>query len=113
MSVHKVSRDNKLIFAFDEVNYYILNRDLKTGKILGNGRQSCGFCTLMKIKVKILILFLQTLLVLSNHIWNCRLGHPADKVINVLNPSLSFGNNDSHTVYDVSQRSKQTREYFL
>ncbi|GJT24803.1 hypothetical protein Tco_0894740 [Tanacetum coccineum] len=33
--VHKVARDSKLIVAFDEVHCYILNQDLRAGKILG------------------------------------------------------------------------------
>ncbi|GJT67123.1 retrovirus-related pol polyprotein from transposon TNT 1-94 [Tanacetum coccineum] len=35
ISVHKVARDSKLIVAFDEMNCYMLNQDLRAGKILG------------------------------------------------------------------------------
>ncbi|GKC52202.1 hypothetical protein Tco_1074947, partial [Tanacetum coccineum] len=38
-SVHKVARDSKLVIAFDELKCYILNLDLKAGKVLGTGRQ--------------------------------------------------------------------------
>ncbi|GKB88744.1 putative reverse transcriptase domain-containing protein, partial [Tanacetum coccineum] len=38
-SVHKVTRDIKLFIAFDELKCYILNQDLKAGKVLGTGRQ--------------------------------------------------------------------------
>ncbi|GJS35326.1 ribonuclease H-like domain-containing protein, partial [Tanacetum coccineum] len=39
MSVHKVTRDSKLIVAFNEMNYYVLNHDLRIGKVLGTGKQ--------------------------------------------------------------------------
>ncbi|GJX96018.1 ribonuclease H-like domain-containing protein [Tanacetum coccineum] len=42
MFVHKVSRDSKLVIAFDEFKCYILNQDLKAGKVLGTGRQFGG-----------------------------------------------------------------------
>nr|GEZ64340.1 ribonuclease H-like domain-containing protein [Tanacetum cinerariifolium] len=42
MSVHKVARDSKLVIAFDELKCYILNQDLKVGKVLGAGRQFDG-----------------------------------------------------------------------
>ncbi|GJT32897.1 putative RNA-directed DNA polymerase [Tanacetum coccineum] len=41
-SVHKVTRDIKLFIAFDELKCYILNQDLKAGKVLGTGRQFGG-----------------------------------------------------------------------
>ncbi|GJV05695.1 hypothetical protein Tco_1343351 [Tanacetum coccineum] len=42
MSVHKVSRDSKLIVAFDEMNCYVLNKDLRARKILGSSKQIGG-----------------------------------------------------------------------
>ncbi|GJZ17775.1 ribonuclease H-like domain-containing protein, partial [Tanacetum coccineum] len=42
MSVYKVARDSKLVIAFDELKCYILNQDLKTGKVLGTSRQFGG-----------------------------------------------------------------------
>nr|GFA09431.1 ribonuclease H-like domain-containing protein [Tanacetum cinerariifolium] len=39
---HKVSRDRKLVIAFDELKCYILNQDLKAQKVLGTGRQFGG-----------------------------------------------------------------------
>nr|GEU78504.1 ribonuclease H-like domain-containing protein [Tanacetum cinerariifolium] len=42
MSVHKVSRDSKLVIAFDELKCYILNQDLKARKVLGTDRQFDG-----------------------------------------------------------------------
>nr|GEU93286.1 hypothetical protein [Tanacetum cinerariifolium] len=42
MSVHKVVRDSKLLIAFDEMHCYVMNQDLRKGKILGTGRQISG-----------------------------------------------------------------------
>ncbi|GJW58279.1 ribonuclease H-like domain-containing protein, partial [Tanacetum coccineum] len=82
MSIHKVARDSKLVIAFDELKCYILNQDLKAGKVLG----------------------------LST--WHCRLGHPADQVLNVLRPNLLFENDKSDVMCETCQRAKHTREPF-
>ncbi|GKD43805.1 hypothetical protein Tco_1268450, partial [Tanacetum coccineum] len=42
MSVHKVARDSKLVIAFDEMHCYVMNQDLRKGKILGTGKQIGG-----------------------------------------------------------------------
>ncbi|GJS75301.1 ribonuclease H-like domain-containing protein, partial [Tanacetum coccineum] len=113
MSVHKVARDSKMIFAFDELKYYILNQDLNARKVLGTGRQFGGYITLMEIKVENLRVFALIMFVfLSKYTWNYRLGHPADQVLNVLRPSLLFENDKSDVMCDICQRAKQTREPF-
>ncbi|GJU36840.1 ribonuclease H-like domain-containing protein [Tanacetum coccineum] len=40
MSVHKVARDSKLVIAFDEMHCYVMNQDLRKGKILGTTKQT-------------------------------------------------------------------------
>ncbi|GKE75498.1 hypothetical protein Tco_1537539 [Tanacetum coccineum] len=42
ISVHKVARDSKLVIAFDEMHCYVLNQDLRAGKILGTCKQIGG-----------------------------------------------------------------------
>ncbi|GKB25645.1 ribonuclease H-like domain-containing protein [Tanacetum coccineum] len=42
MSVHKVARDSKLVIAFDEMHCYVINQDLRKGKIMGTGKQIGG-----------------------------------------------------------------------
>ncbi|GKA10032.1 ribonuclease H-like domain-containing protein [Tanacetum coccineum] len=42
MSVHKVARDSKLVIAFDEMHCYVMNQDLRKGKVLGTGKQIGG-----------------------------------------------------------------------
>ncbi|GJX24745.1 ribonuclease H-like domain-containing protein [Tanacetum coccineum] len=46
------------------------------------------------------------------HDWHCRLGHPADPVLNVLKDSLNFDKRDNTSCCEICQRSKQTREAF-
>ncbi|GJT24664.1 ribonuclease H-like domain-containing protein [Tanacetum coccineum] len=36
MSLHKVARESKLVIAFDEMHCYVMNQDLRKGKILGD-----------------------------------------------------------------------------
>ncbi|GJU50641.1 ribonuclease H-like domain-containing protein [Tanacetum coccineum] len=85
MSVHKVARDSKLVIAFDELKCYILNQDLKAGKVLGTGRQFGG-----------LYYF----------------DGNQDQVLNVLRPNLLFENDKSDVMCETCQRAKQTREPF-
>ncbi|GJT63230.1 ribonuclease H-like domain-containing protein [Tanacetum coccineum] len=42
MSIHKVARDSKFVIAFDEMHCYVMNQDLRRGKILGTGKQIGG-----------------------------------------------------------------------
>ncbi|GJX35007.1 hypothetical protein Tco_0246564 [Tanacetum coccineum] len=42
MVMHKFDRDSKLIVAFDEMNCYVSNQDLRAGRILGTGKQISG-----------------------------------------------------------------------
>ncbi|GKC02205.1 ribonuclease H-like domain-containing protein [Tanacetum coccineum] len=42
MSVHKVARDSKFVIAFNEMHCYVMNQDLRKGKILGTGKQIGG-----------------------------------------------------------------------
>nr|GEU65714.1 hypothetical protein [Tanacetum cinerariifolium] len=83
MSIHKVARDSKLVIAFDELKCYILNRDLKVGKVPGAGRQFGG-----------LYYF----------------DGNQDQVLNVLRPNLLFENDKSDVMCETCQRAKQTRE---
>ncbi|GKA52284.1 hypothetical protein Tco_0745480 [Tanacetum coccineum] len=86
MSIHKVFRDSKLVITFDEMHCYVMNQDLREGKILGtdkqidrlyyfNGNQGIEF----KIFKSNNVCFL------SKQTWHCKLGHPADQVLDVLN----------------------------
>ncbi|GJQ98098.1 ribonuclease H-like domain-containing protein [Tanacetum coccineum] len=48
----------------------------------------------------------------NKHDWHCRLGHPADPVLNVLKDSLLIDKKDNTVCFEICQRAKQTREHF-
>ncbi|GJY38375.1 ribonuclease H-like domain-containing protein [Tanacetum coccineum] len=113
MSVHKVARDSKLVIAFDELKCYILNQDLKVGKVLGTGRQFGGLYYFdgnqgRELKSSCI----NNVCLLSKYTWHCRLGHPANQVLNVLRPNLLFDNDKSDVICETCQRAKQNREPF-
>ncbi|GJR96370.1 ribonuclease H-like domain-containing protein, partial [Tanacetum coccineum] len=85
MSVHKFAKDSKLDIEFDELKCYILNQDLKAGKVLGAGRQFGGLYYFDGYQ---------------------------DQVLNVLRPNLLFENDKSGVMCETCQRAKQTREPF-
>ncbi|GJW49734.1 ribonuclease H-like domain-containing protein [Tanacetum coccineum] len=87
ISVHKLFKENKVIVAFDENRCYFLNQNLNLKNVLG-----------LVNNVK--------------HDWHCRLGHPADPVLNVLKDSLNFNKRDNTVCCEICQRAKQTREHF-
>ncbi|GJS63167.1 ribonuclease H-like domain-containing protein [Tanacetum coccineum] len=82
ISVHKLVKENKVIVAFDENKCYFLKQDLNLKNVLGI------------------------------HDWYCRLGHPADPVLNVLKDTLQIDKKDNVVCCEICQRAKQTREPF-
>ncbi|GKE44390.1 hypothetical protein Tco_1471674 [Tanacetum coccineum] len=81
MVVHKFNRDSKLIVAFDEINCYVSNKDLRAGRILGTGIQISGlryFNVNQGIEPK--SSNLSNVCFVSKQTWHYRLGHPADQV---------------------------------
>ncbi|GJR08693.1 ribonuclease H-like domain-containing protein [Tanacetum coccineum] len=82
LSVHKDARDSKLIIAFDELKCYILNQDLRAGKILRTGRQFGGL-----------------------YYFDGNQGRE-------LESSYINNNDKSDVMCDICQRAKQTRDPF-
>ncbi|GKA00532.1 ribonuclease H-like domain-containing protein [Tanacetum coccineum] len=112
LSVHKLSRDNKLFVDFNESNCYI--QDLKANKTLGIGRQFNGLylfdvdnaCKIVSNS------FISTCFV-SKTLWHQRLGHPADPVLDALKDSLNLNNHStSDHLCDTCNKAKHTREPF-
>ncbi|GJZ85142.1 ribonuclease H-like domain-containing protein [Tanacetum coccineum] len=115
MSVQKVARDSKLVIAFDEMHFYVMNQDLREGKILGIGKQIeidglYYFDGNQGIKFENFLS--NNVCFLSKQTWHCRLGHPADKVLDVLKSTLNFDNKTNDLICDTCQRAKQIREPF-
>nr|GEZ38417.1 ribonuclease H-like domain-containing protein [Tanacetum cinerariifolium] len=80
LSVHKLSRDNKLFVGFDDNHCYI--QDLKANKNVGIGRQFNGlymFDVDSSCKK-----FVSNNFISSKTLWYQRHGHPADQVLDVL-----------------------------
>ncbi|GJS83806.1 putative RNA-directed DNA polymerase [Tanacetum coccineum] len=112
LSVHKLSRDNKLFVGFNENNCYI--QDLKANKTLGIGRQFNGLYLFdVDNACKVVSNCSISTCFVSRTLWHERLGHPADPVLDVLKSSLNL---DSETISehlcDTCNKDKQTREPF-
>ncbi|GJT42106.1 ribonuclease H-like domain-containing protein [Tanacetum coccineum] len=112
LSVHKLSRDNKLFVGFDESNCYI--KDLKANRTVRIGRQFNGLY-LFDVDNACKIVSNNSIVTcfVSKILWHQRLGHPADQVLDVLKTSLNL---DSHStsdhLCDTCNKAKQTREPF-
>ena len=113
MSAHKIARDSKFVVAFDESKCYVLSQGLRDVKLLGTGRQSDGLYFFDKnegtLPSRDQPCFFSGL---SKHLWHCRLGHPSDHVLKVLNKDLKFDNKNNVEVCEICQKAKQTREPF-
>ncbi|GKC32899.1 ribonuclease H-like domain-containing protein, partial [Tanacetum coccineum] len=112
LSVHKLSRDSKLFFGFDENNCYI--QDLKAIKNVGIGKQYNGLYLFdVDNACKIVSNNCIASCSASKTLWHQRLGHPANQVLDVLKSTLNL---DSHSIYDhlcdTCNKAKQTREPF-
>ncbi|GJX01893.1 ribonuclease H-like domain-containing protein [Tanacetum coccineum] len=112
LSVHKLSRDNKLFVGFDESNCYI--QDLKANKIMGIGRQFNGLYLFDVDKAcKIVSNNCISSCFVSKSLWHQRLGHLSDQVLDVLKTSLNLNSQTaSDHLCDTCNKAKQTREPF-
>ncbi|PWA97255.1 ribonuclease H-like domain-containing protein [Artemisia annua] len=113
MSIHKIARDSKFVIAFDESKCYVLSQGLRDVKLLGTGRQSDGLYFFDKTEGNLCTKDqFCPFSGLSKHLWHCRLGHPSDQVLKVLNKDLKFDNKNNVEVCEICQQAKQTREPF-
>nr|GFB24105.1 ribonuclease H-like domain-containing protein [Tanacetum cinerariifolium] len=84
ISIHKLSKENKIIVAFDESRCYFLNQDFNLRNVLGIGNQCEGL-----------------------YYYNNQ-----EPVLNVLKDSLQFDNKDQSICCETCQMAKQSRESF-
>ncbi|KAJ0627129.1 putative RNA-directed DNA polymerase [Helianthus annuus] len=106
ISVHKLTRDNKLFVGFNEHKCYI--QDLLTKKILVIGSQLeglyfCGNTVMSNMSKSDASLY---------KLWHERLGHPADQAIRMFKDTLNIQLGLDHGPCDVCHRAKQHREPF-
>nr|GEZ92150.1 hypothetical protein [Tanacetum cinerariifolium] len=109
--VNKLIKDSKLFVGFDEDKCNI--QDLDKGITLGTGSESGGLYLFDDTKNKSLG-NVNTVMAfnVSKDLWQNRLGHPADQVLNVLKNDLNLSKNTSVSVCETCHRAKQTREPF-
>ncbi|GJZ02801.1 ribonuclease H-like domain-containing protein [Tanacetum coccineum] len=112
ISVHRLVKENKVIVAFDENRCNFLNQDLNLKNVLEIGEQCEGLYYYNDKGIKSNTSALRFQCMLSQHDWHCRLGHPANHVLNVLKDSLNIDKKDNTVCCEICQRSKQTREHF-
>ncbi|GJQ93390.1 ribonuclease H-like domain-containing protein [Tanacetum coccineum] len=110
--VHKLVKENRVIVSFDENRCYFFNQDLNLKNVLGIDEQCEGLYYYSDKGIKSNSSTLKFQCMLSQHDWHCRLGHPADPVLNVLKDSLNFDKSDNTGCCEICQRAKQTREPF-
>ncbi|GJT78921.1 ribonuclease H-like domain-containing protein [Tanacetum coccineum] len=112
ISVHKLIKENKVIVAFDENRCYFLNQYLNLKNVLGIGEQCEELYYYNDKGIKSNTSTLRFQCMISQHDWHCRLGHPADPILNVLKDSLNIDKKDNTICCEICQRAKQTREPF-
>ncbi|GKE05834.1 ribonuclease H-like domain-containing protein, partial [Tanacetum coccineum] len=99
--VHKLAKENKIIVAFDENRCYFLNQDLNLKNVLGIGELCKGLYYNNDQGIKSNNSTLRYQCLLSQHDWHCRLGHPAEPVLNVLKDSLPIDKKDNNVYWGI------------
>ncbi|XP_071688944.1 uncharacterized protein [Rutidosis leptorrhynchoides] len=108
MSVYKLSKDNKLSVRFDDKRCYI--QDLKNLKIKGIGKQDGGLyvfddthgCSFTANNCV-------SNCYASCKLWNARLGHPSDQVLNIFKNKLSLKGDLNTEPCEICHKAKKTR----
>ncbi|XP_071719039.1 uncharacterized protein [Rutidosis leptorrhynchoides] len=111
MSVHKLTKDNKLIVSFDNDKCYI--QDLRDKKLKEIGNQNGGLYVFDKTDNAGKIPHLNKTHCYSPiNIWHSRLGHPSDQVLNVLKTKLKLKDKILTGPCDICHKAKQSRKPF-
>ncbi|GJU86702.1 putative RNA-directed DNA polymerase [Tanacetum coccineum] len=108
LSVHKLSKDNKLRVVFNGSKCLIQDSVLKT--LVGTGSEHSGLYFFDTGK-KLVNNNIKTCN-LSRCIWHNRLGHPSDQVLGVLKQDIDIDNIKESDPCEVCHKAKQTRESF-
>ncbi|XP_071714896.1 uncharacterized protein [Rutidosis leptorrhynchoides] len=110
LSIHKLTKDSKLIVGFDNTKCYI--QDLRLGIIVRtvdvfDGLYVCNVSSHENTCLSANKCYL------SNNLWHNRLGHPSENVLKKLKGKIDLSNKDiNYEPCDVCHKAKQTRETF-
>nr|GEU56981.1 ribonuclease H-like domain-containing protein [Tanacetum cinerariifolium] len=110
--VHKMAKENKIFVVFDKSICYFVNQDLNLKNVMGTSEQCEGLYYYNEQGTRVNKSNQSFQCLLSQYDWHCRLGHPAEPVMNVLKKSLKFDKSNKDLCCEVCQRAKQTREPF-
>ncbi|XP_071727474.1 uncharacterized protein [Rutidosis leptorrhynchoides] len=86
--------------------------DLTQKRLMGTGSESDGLYFFDEINSGKQFVSNFTSAKSKHNIWHCRLGHPADQVLQILGNSLGIENVKTHEPCDVCHKAKQTRDPF-
>ncbi|GJS58260.1 putative RNA-directed DNA polymerase [Tanacetum coccineum] len=108
MSVHKLSRDNKVIVIFNDSKCKI--QDLTQKFLMGTGSERGGLYFFDEGK-RVNNSNIKCCHV-STCIWHNRLGHPSDQVLTVLKDKINDLNQTKFGPCEICHKAKQTKEPF-
>nr|GEU99562.1 hypothetical protein [Tanacetum cinerariifolium] len=109
LSVNKMIKDIKYFVRFNKSKCYI--QDLKLGKIVGTGSESGGlymFHCDHNGKAFVGMSNSGILSYVSKELRHCRLGHPTNQVLSILNDKIGFKTGDYTSACDICHKTKQT-----
>ncbi|KAK9074195.1 hypothetical protein SSX86_006792 [Deinandra increscens subsp. villosa] len=107
LSVHKLTKDNKLRIVFDEHKCYVQDWLGKKNLVTGSQVDGLYFCGDTSSCAKVCYSS-----VLSLNLWHARLGHPSEQVLNVLKTSLGLKFSKADLPCEVCHKAKQHRNPF-
>ncbi|GKB45074.1 ribonuclease H-like domain-containing protein, partial [Tanacetum coccineum] len=109
ISVHKMAKENKIFVVFDESKCYFVNQDLNLKNVLGTGDQCEGLYYYNELGIRVNKSNLSFQSLLSQYDWHCRLGPPAESVMNILKKSLNFDKSDKGLCCEFNKKIKVFR----
>lgn len=110
LSVHKLTRDSKLMVCFDETRCFIQDSHLKNVVETGSEKGGLYFFDVSSDK-SVVANNVSISCCMSKQLWHSRLGHPADPVMSILKDKLKFVSENSSPC-EVCHKAKQSRNKF-
>nr|GEV04290.1 ribonuclease H-like domain-containing protein [Tanacetum cinerariifolium] len=111
--VYTMEKKNKIFVVFDESKCCFVNQDLNLKNVLGIGEQCEGLHYYNEQGTRVNKSNQNFQCLLSQFDWHCRLGHPAEPVMNVLKKSLKFDKSEKCVPSGYSSVKKGYRLYSL